>query len=83
MRNELRETCLRNDRGRNLMPDYGDILRFLAQNPPKLEAERRVHASLLELLGACMRDEDDGTDLIGDDAAMSQPDEKILDSLFH
>ena len=41
------------------MPDYGDLLRFLAQNPPALEAERRVHASLLELLGACLRDAPD------------------------
>jgi len=47
------------------MPDYGDLLRFLAQNPPALEAERRVHASLLELLGACLRDAPE-TPLIND-----------------
>ena len=39
------------------MPDYCEILRFLSQNPPELEAEKRVHASLLELLGACLRDQ--------------------------
>ena len=38
------------------MPDYGEILRFLAQNPPQLDAERKVHASLLELLAQCLRE---------------------------
>jgi hypothetical protein len=39
------------------MPDYGEILAFLAANPPKLEAERELHASLLELLAKCLRTE--------------------------
>lgn len=39
------------------MPDYGEILAFLATNPPKLEAERELHASLLELLAKCLRSE--------------------------
>ncbi|MCG8648272.1 MAG: hypothetical protein MI861_00475 [Pirellulales bacterium] len=39
------------------MPDYGEILRFLAQNPPQLDAERKVHASLLELLAQCLRED--------------------------
>lgn len=39
------------------MPDYGDILRFLARNPPQIAAERDLHASLLELLAKCLRDE--------------------------
>ncbi len=37
------------------MPDYGEILAFLADNPPHLEAERELHASLLELLAKCLR----------------------------
>ncbi|XSG81166.1 MAG: hypothetical protein ACPW61_08730 [Methyloligella sp. ZOD6] len=37
------------------MPDYGEILTFLAANPPCLEAERELHASLLELLAQCLR----------------------------
>ena len=37
------------------MPDYGEILSFLAANPPQLEAERELHASLLELLAKCLR----------------------------
>lgn len=37
------------------MPDYGEILSFLAKNPPQLEAERELHASLLELLANCLR----------------------------
>ena len=37
------------------MPDYGSILRFLAENPPVLANERRVHASLLELLALSLR----------------------------
>lgn len=37
------------------MPDYGEILRFLAKNPPQLDAEKQLHASLLELLAACLR----------------------------
>ena len=54
------------------MPDYGEILRFLAQNPPKLEAERRVHASLLELLGACLRDHGTSNPLLEEDGLQGQ-----------
>jgi hypothetical protein len=39
------------------MPDYGEILTFLAANPPELEAEGELHASLLELLAQCLRTE--------------------------
>ena len=39
------------------MPDYGEILAFLASNPPQLAAERELHASLLELLAQCLRSE--------------------------
>jgi hypothetical protein len=37
------------------MPDYSDILTFLATNPPELQSERAMHASLLELLASCLR----------------------------
>ncbi|HZP09701.1 hypothetical protein [Methyloceanibacter sp.] len=37
------------------MPDYREILSFLAANPPQLEDERELHASLLELLAKCLR----------------------------
>jgi hypothetical protein len=37
------------------MPDYEEILTFLAANPPKLAAERELHASLLELIAKCLR----------------------------
>jgi len=40
------------------MPDYGEILAFLAANPPELAAERELHASLLELLAKCLRSEE-------------------------
>jgi hypothetical protein len=40
------------------MPDYGDILRFLAQTPPQTNAERQMHASLLELIAECLRSDD-------------------------
>ncbi|MEG6510032.1 hypothetical protein V6C03_13765 [Methyloligella sp. 2.7D] len=39
------------------MPDYGEILAFLAANPPHLESERELHASLLEMLAECLRSE--------------------------
>jgi hypothetical protein len=39
------------------MPDYGEILQFLASHPPELASERRLHASLLELLASCLRAE--------------------------
>jgi hypothetical protein len=39
------------------MPDYEEILAFLAANPPKLAAERELHASLLELIAKCLRSE--------------------------
>lgn len=44
------------------MPDYGEILAFLAANPPQAEAERELHASLLELLAKCLRAEQVVTD---------------------
>jgi hypothetical protein len=47
------------------MPDYGEILAFLAANPPQVEAERELHASLLELLAKCLRADQVATD--GDD----------------
>ena len=37
------------------MPDYEEILSFLAANPPELAAERELHASLLELIAKCLR----------------------------
>jgi hypothetical protein len=37
------------------MLDYGEILRYLAKNPPQIDAERQLHASLLELLAKCLR----------------------------
>jgi len=37
------------------MPDYEEILSFLAANPPKLAGERELHASLLELMAKCLR----------------------------
>ena len=46
------------------MPDYEEILTFLAANPPKLPAERELHASLLELIAKCLRfgeDEDEAS----------------------
>jgi hypothetical protein len=51
------------------MPDYGEILAFLAANPPQLAAERELHASLLELLAKCLRSEEteeDPGDLLED-----------------
>lgn len=42
------------------LPEYREILSFLAQNPPSREAERNVHASLLELVATSMRDHMNG-----------------------
>ena len=39
------------------MPDYADLLDFLANNPPQMESERQLHASLLELMAQCLRSE--------------------------
>jgi hypothetical protein len=52
------------------MPDYGEILSFLAANPPQLPAERELHASLLELLAQCLR---------YDHVALDQPVENAAD----
>ena len=51
------------------MPDYGEILAFLAANPPQLSAERELHASLLELLAQCLRSERVSTTTEEDDAS--------------
>ncbi len=45
------------------MPDYANILSFLANNPPQMDAERNLHASLLELLANSLRDGQPGTEL--------------------
>jgi hypothetical protein len=37
------------------MTDYGEILEFLAANPPQFAAERELHASLLEMIARCLR----------------------------
>lgn len=39
------------------MPDYAELLDYLANNPPQLETERQLHASLLELMAQCLRSE--------------------------
>jgi hypothetical protein len=54
------------------MPNYGEILAFLADNPPQVEAERELHASLLELLARCLRAEQVMTD--GDEDALDPAD---------
>jgi hypothetical protein len=40
------------------MPDYEELLAFLAANPPRLAAERELHASLFELIAKCLRSDD-------------------------
>jgi hypothetical protein len=50
------------------MPDYGEILAFLAANPPQLATERELHASLLELLAQCLRSDKVATE-DGDDTS--------------
>ncbi len=37
------------------MADYGEILEFLAANPPQFAAERELPASLLEMIAKCVR----------------------------
>ena len=39
-----------------LVPDYRDLLTFLARHPPELDTERELHASLLELLAQDLRE---------------------------
>jgi hypothetical protein len=51
------------------MPDYEEILAFLAANPPRLAAERELHASLLELIAKCLRSDDLSDDDDDDDDA--------------
>ena len=40
------------------MTEYQDILRYLVQNPPLREPDKKMHASLLELLAKKLRGED-------------------------
>lgn len=54
------------------MPDYGEILKFLAKNPPQLDAERKLHASLLELMAQCLRSDDPDAISVTDDAALEE-----------
>jgi hypothetical protein len=54
------------------MPDYEEILAFLATNPPRRDADRELHASLLELLAKCLRSEQIA---IGDENERQEPGE--------
>ncbi len=40
------------------MAEYRDVLRYLAQNPPLREPDKKMHASLLELLAKKLRGEE-------------------------
>ena len=64
------------------MPDYADILDFLAKNPPQMDAERQLHASLLELMAQCLRDD---TPTRAESLAPSEEplESKITDSHIH
>ncbi len=64
------------------MPDYAEILAFLANNPPQLAAERQLHASLLELMAQCLRSDDQLPDVRRDETARYDPDSdaQIADS---
>jgi hypothetical protein len=53
------------------MPDYEEILAFLAANPPKLAAERELHASLLELIAKCLR-----SDAMADEEDEASPEDQ-------
>lgn len=44
------------------MAEYQDILRYLVQNPPLREPDKKMHASLLELLAKKLRGEDTKTE---------------------
>ncbi|MEJ2117607.1 MAG: hypothetical protein P8Y67_09295 [Alphaproteobacteria bacterium] len=44
------------------MAEYQDILKFLASNPPNLEQEKKLHASLLEMLAKKLRGEETKND---------------------
>ncbi len=35
--------------------EYQDLLRLLAENPPRFEPEKRMHAKLLEMLAKKLR----------------------------
>ncbi len=59
------------------MPDYAEILEFLAANPPHLEAERELHASLLELLAKCLRAQQVATD-DGDEDALDPAEIRLV-----
>jgi hypothetical protein len=52
------------------MAEYQDILRYLVQNPPLREPDKKMHASLLELLAKKLRGEE------------IKSEEKILNSAF-
>ncbi|WP_125461705.1 MULTISPECIES: hypothetical protein [Rhodomicrobium] len=39
------------------MAEYESILKFLASNPPRREQEKKIHASLLEMLAKKLRKE--------------------------
>jgi hypothetical protein len=44
------------------MAEYQDILKFLASNPPSLEQEKKLHASLLEMLAKKLRGDENKSD---------------------
>jgi len=61
------------------MPDYSELLDFLAKNPPQIESERQLHASLLELMAQCLRSEENAT-AAGNHGRDDSLDERIQES---
>lgn len=55
------------------MPDYAEILKFLAKHPPQMTAERELHASMLELLAQCLRGSQENSTLHKDVEADMSP----------
>lgn len=68
--------------GYSQMPDYTELLNYLAENPPQMESERQLHASLLELMAQCLRHEQipAETNVQDDDGSL---DERIQESHIH
>ncbi len=65
-----------------LMPDYSDLLDFLAKNPPQMDSERQLHASLLELMAQCLRGAEGSCEHAVDNN--QQPiEDRIADSHIH
>jgi hypothetical protein len=65
------------------MSDYKDVLKFLAANPPKVDSEKMLYASILERLAMKLRCKKEGVDQDYTEVFLNMPDKPAYKKGYH